>query len=75
MFGKMIVPHLQLVPADVGRQVIKGEMTTWEVAMLLRSMKKETTKELKDLLNPTLTWVLQASCKKTREGAGGWSLP
>ena len=61
MFGKMIVPHLQLVPVDVGRQVIKEEMTTWEVAMLLRSMKKGTTKEPKDLLNPALTWAMQAS--------------
>jgi hypothetical protein len=41
--GKMMMPHLPLVPVDVGRQVIEGEMITWEVTMLLKSMNNGST--------------------------------
>ena len=58
MCGKNMVSHLPLVPAGAGRQVIEREMTTWEVTMLLKSMKNETTTELKDLLDPALMWAL-----------------
>ena len=50
-----MVPRLPLVPAEVGRQVIEGEMTTWEVAMLLKSMKTDASTELQNLLDPALT--------------------
>ena len=49
-----------MVPAHVGRKVIEGEMTAWEVVLLLNKIMQGKTQALKDLLNPAMTWALQA---------------
>ena len=41
--GMRTIPHLSLVPVHVGRKVIEGEMTAWEVVMLLKKMMNGTT--------------------------------
>ena len=61
--GTRTIPRLPLVPAHVGRNVIEGEMTAWKVVMLLKKMMNGATQELKNLINPALTWALQACCK------------
>ena len=66
--GKRMIPRLAMVPAHVGRRVIKKELTAWEIVILLRSMNKSASTELKDLFNPALTWALQASWKNNRGG-------
>ena len=67
--GTRTIPRLPLVPAHMERTVIKGEMTVWEVAMLLKRMRKGATQELNNLINPVMLWALQACCK-TRRGGG-----
>ena len=68
--GTKKIPCLPLVPTHVGRKVIKGEMTAWEVVLLLRKMVQGMTQELKDLISPALiwAWALQACCKTNRGG-------
>ena len=66
--GTKKIPRLPLVPAHVGRKVIEGEMTPWEVVLLLNKMMQGRTQALKDLINPALTWALQACCKSKRGG-------
>jgi hypothetical protein len=50
--------------------VSEEELTTWEVAMLLRRTKKGVLKQLGELIDPSFLWALQASCKNARGGRG-----
>jgi len=70
--GTKKIPRMPLVPASVGRKVIEGEMTPWEVVLLLNKSMKDKTQALKDLLNPAMAWALQACCK-TGKGTDAWS--
>ena len=44
--GTKKIPCMPLVPANVGRKVIKGEMTPWEVVLLLNKTTKDKTQAL-----------------------------
>ena len=66
--GTKKIPRMPLVPERVGRKVIEGEMTPWEVVLLLDKTMKEKTQALKDLLNPAMAWALQACCKTGKGG-------
>jgi hypothetical protein len=65
---KRWMPHLPMVPSHVGKRVIKEDLTTWEVVKLLRRMKRDAPQELTELINPALTWTLQASCNNAMRG-------
>ena len=41
--GTKKIPRLPLVPAHVRRKVIEGEMTAWEVVLILRKMMQART--------------------------------
>ena len=58
--GTRTLPRLPMVPEHVGRMVIEGEMTAWEVVLLLRKMMNGAAQELQTLINPALMWALQA---------------
>ena len=66
--GTKKILRLPLIPAHVGRKVIEGEMTPWEVVLPLNKIMKGNTQALKDLLNPAMAWALQACCKTGRGG-------
>ena len=66
--GTKKIPRMPLVPASAGRKVIEGEMTLWEVVLLLDKTMKDKTQALKDLLNPAMAWALQACCKTGKGG-------
>ena len=58
MCGKRTIPRLPLVLAHVRPKVIEGEMTAWEVVMLMKNIIKESLTELQNFFKPTLTWAL-----------------
>ena len=60
--GTKKIPRMPLVPASVGRKVIEGEMTPWEVVLLLNKSMRDKSQELRDLLTHVMAWALQACC-------------
>ena len=74
--GTKKIPRMPLVPANVGRKVIEGYITPWEVVLLLDKTMNDKTQAFKDLLNPVMAWALQACCKhaaKPGREADAWS--
>ena len=66
--GTKKIPRMPLVPASVGRKVIEGVMTPWEVVLLLNKTTRDKSQGLKDLLSPATAWALQVCCKTGKGG-------